>query len=577
VEVRVTDPSACYGDTVPLRPGAVDPVRATALAEAIEDGALVWDPAEEALFGPDPDVDVAALFAALDAAAAADGVGESDAAGADATGAAAGPRVVPTGLPQDVADPRVLVPQRMPSVEDMPPGPELARLLDEADVSAVGAYELVEAIAGWQRIASWAAARQAAAIMELSRRSQMQPIENRRRRVESMSPLRITATEVAARLAVTPSEGEGLAARARVWCTELPATWATLEAGRIDVRKAEVIADTLRGHTLELVRRVEAEVLEHAEEMTAPRLRRVIIRALHRLDPQTMAGKAENAKDNRYVRVTPARDGMAWLEAYLPAEDAAALQTAIEAAAAAMKRTNPDDGRTVAQRHADALAQMGWLALATGRLGGCGCGQTLDSQHRRAVSVQVTVPIGLLLGLDETNPAELAGYGPIPAEVARRLAAHGTWRRLLTDPASGTLLDYGRTRYDPPPDLVEHVHARDQRCRWPGCDKPAPACDTDHTVPYPQGPTAAGNLGPFCESQHIGKHHSRWKVSQPAPGRFEFISPTGHTYTVTPEPLAPTIDEDEQTAGDPDPPAAADPDPPNPANPLQPAADTPPF
>ena len=561
----MTDPSACYGDTVPLRPGAVDPARATALAEAIEDGALVWDPAEEALFGPDPEVDVDALFAALDAES-------GNAESSDV------PDRVPTGLPQDVADPRVLVPQRMPSVEDMPPGLELARLLHDAGLPDVGAYELVEVIAGWQRIASWAAARQAAAIMELSRRSQMQPTENGRR-VESMSPLRVTATEVAARLALTPSEGEGLAARARVWCTELPATWAALCAGRIDVRKAEVIADALRGHTLDLARQVEAEVLELAEQMTAPRLRRAIIRALHRLDPETMAGKAQNAKDNRYVRFTPAKDGMAWLEAYLPADDAAALQTAVDAAAAAMKRADPGDGRTLAQRRADALAQLGWLALATGRLGGCVCGQSLDGQHRRPVSVQVTVPIGLLLGLDDTHPAELAGYGPIPAEVARRLAAHGTWRRLLTDPASGTLLDYGRTRYDPPPDLVEHVHARDQRCRWPGCDKPAPACDTDHTIPYPDGPTAAGNLGPFCEPHHIGKHHSRWKASQPSPGRFEWTSPTGHTYTVTPEPLALTSDEyddpDPPTSADPDPPA--NPDSPGPATPLQPADDIPPF
>jgi hypothetical protein len=360
-----------------------------------------------------------------------------------------------------------------------------------------------------------------------------------------------------------------------VFCDDLPATGAALAQGRIDVRKAEVIADTLRGHDLALARRVEAEVLEHTETMTAPRLRRAIVRALHRLDPTTMAERAEKAADNRYVRFTPARDAMAWLEAYLPAEDAAALQSAIEAAAAAMKRTDPDDERTLAQRRADALAQMGWLALATGRLGGCPCGQRLDDQHRRPVAVQVTVPITMLLGLDDgqRQPAELAGYGPIPAETARRLAAHGTWRRLLTDPVSGALLDYGRTRYDPPPDLVEYVIARDRYCRFPGCEKPAPSCDVDHPVPYPEGPTAAGNLGPFCESEHIGKHHSQWRVSQPQPGRFEFVSPTGHAYSVTPEPLGPTL----EPGDDPDPPVSADPDPPVSAVPLSPAADIPPF
>jgi hypothetical protein len=555
--------AADYGCTVPVRPGAVDPARAAALAEAIEDGVVVWDPAEEALFGPDPQVDVRALFAALDA----------ESGGAPAADVPAG---VPTGVPEGVVDPRRLVPQRMPSVEDMPPGPGLARLLDAADLSGVGASELVETIAGWQRIGWWAAAQQAAAIIELSRRVEMQPVQDGRQ-VETVSRLRITAAEVAARLALTASEGERLAARARVWCTELPAGWAALERGRIDVRKAEVIADTLRGHTPELARRVAAEVLEHAERMTAPRLRRGIVRALHRLDPATMAAKAQHAMDNRDVRFTPARDGMAWSEAYLPAEDAAALQTAIEAAAAAINRADPGDGRTVSQRRADALAQLGWLALATGRLGGCGCGQWLDSQHRRPVAAQLTVPIGVLLGLDQRTPAELAGHGPIPAEVARRLAAHGTRRRLLTDPVSGTVLDHGRTRYQPPPDLVQHVHARDQRCRFPGCDKPAAGCDVDHTTPFPDGPTAAANLGPFCAPHHIGKHHNRWTANQPEPGRFEFTSPTAHSHTVTPEPLHPTPFLDQEHNDHPDPPNKTHPHPPHPANPLQTADHTPPF
>jgi hypothetical protein len=65
-------------------------------------------------------------------------------------------------------------------------------------------------------------------------------------------------------------------------------------------------------------------------------------------------------------------------------------------------------------------------------------------------------------------------------------------------------------------------------------------------------------------------------MRQPSPGRFEFISPTRHTHTVTPDPIGPTIDENEFTTGDPDPPNPANPDPPTTANPPQ-AADNPPF
>ncbi|HMG28750.1 MAG TPA: DUF222 domain-containing protein [Jiangellaceae bacterium] len=405
------------------------------------------------------------------------------------------------------------------------------------DPSGLGAYELVEAVAGWQRIASWAAAGQAAAVAELAGRVEMRPVVSGRV-IESMTPQRVAGLEVAARLRLPPAVGEALVARSVCLVQTLPGTHAALAEGRIDTRRAEVVADELGRHTPAVARRVEAEVLDRAEQLTAPRLRRALQRALHRVVPATMEQRHHDAASARQVTITAAADGMAWLEAYLPAEDAAALQAAVEAAAAAMKRTTPGDRRTLGQRRADALAQMGWTALSTGRLGGCPCGrgQRLDRRHRRPVTVQVTVAASTLLGLDE-QPGQLAGYGPVPASVARRLAAEGTWRRLLTDPVSGTVLDYGRTRYPPPPDLVDHLVARDRTCRWPGCDRPA-AAEIDHTTPYDQGgATAADDLGPFCKNHHIPKHHSRWRVRQPEPGRFEWTSPTGHTYTVTPEPI----------------------------------------
>ena len=112
-----------YGHVWPLAPGAVDPVRLDALVESIDAGAVVWDPAEEALFGPDLDVDVAVLFAAVDGA-------DSD---LTETPADAAPRSA------GVMDPSVLVPAHMPSVEGMSPTPELAALLDTAGLPDLGA------------------------------------------------------------------------------------------------------------------------------------------------------------------------------------------------------------------------------------------------------------------------------------------------------------------------------------------------------------------------------------------------------------------------------------------------------
>ncbi len=145
-------------------------------------------------------------------------------------------------------------------------------------------------------------------------------------------------------------------------------------------------------------------------------------------------------------------------------------------------------------------------------------------------------PLSTLLGLDDA-PGELAGHGPIPASVVRRLAADATWRRLLTDPASGALLDYGRTTYSPPAELADFVMARDRTCRFPGCRQPAHRCDLDHSRRYPEGPTCRDNLCVLCRSHHRLKHETEWRVEQRPNGVFVWTSPSGHRYIVEPEPL----------------------------------------
>ena len=143
--------------------------------------------------------------------------------------------------------------------------------------------------------------------------------------------------------------------------------------------------------------------------------------------------------------------------------------------------------------------------------------------------VQVTVPITMLMGLDE-QPGELAGHGPIPASLAREIAAGGTWRRLLTDPHSGVLLDHGRTTYTPPAGLADFVRARDVVCRFCTCGQPAARADLDHTVAYADGgPTSDRNLYAGCRHHHLGKTHAPgWHVDQHNDGRITWTTPIGH-------------------------------------------------
>jgi hypothetical protein len=151
----------------------------------------------------------------------------------------------------------------------------------------------------------------------------------------------------------------------------------------------------------------------------------------------------------------------------------------------------------------------------------------------------VTVALSTLLGLDD-QPGELDRFGPIPASVARRIAADptGTWRRLVTD-EHGQLIDHGRTTYRPPADLRQYVIARDQTCRFPGCQRSARRCDIDHIHDFATGGhTDATNLHPLCQRDHNCKHDAGWHAQRLPDGDTRWTSPSGRSY-VKPAPELP--------------------------------------
>ena len=103
----------------------------------------------------------------------------------------------------------------------------------------------------------------------------------------------------------------------------------------------------------------------------------------------------------------------------------------------------------------------------------------------------------------------------VPAMTAWALAAGGTWRRLVTDPASGVVIDVGRTRYRPPAGLADLVRARDRACVFPTCQTPAERCDIDHLTAWSQGGTTSlDNLATLCEAHHRLKHTPGWALTR---------------------------------------------------------------
>jgi hypothetical protein len=125
--------------------------------------------------------------------------------------------------------------------------------------------------------------------------------------------------------------------------------------------------------------------------------------------------------------------------------------------------------------------------------------------------VNVTVPVGTLLGVSE-EPGLLGGE-LIPAGLARRIAGEpgATWYRLLTD-AAGRFVELSTQGYAPTGPIERAVVARDQVCTWPGCRRAAVECELDHRVRFPRGATSSCNLHPLCKRHHRFKHSEGVRV-----------------------------------------------------------------
>lgn len=419
------------------------------------------------------------------------------------------------------------------------PGAELAALLTGLTPADVDDAALVELAAGWERIASWAAAAQASVLAEMVRRR------------EWSSDDEFLPSEIAARLSITgraASNKVDLAIR----LDHSPAVADALATGALDVAKATALTRSTAHLGLAAARTVQEAVLDRAPGMTCPQLRNAVRRAELVLDPRAAAERHERAKVERAVTLTPASDSMAWLTAYLPADDAMRVMTGIDLLARAGDCGDPDDDRGIDARRADALVDVFAHVLDTGTWYG-GDVDVAGSPGRgrrryRHPHLDVTASVTTLLGLDE-QPGELAGYGPIPATMARQIAARATWEPLLVDGRNGTMLARSGRCYRPAPVLEGDVVRRDVTCTFPGCRTPASRSDLDHIEPFdPQRPasdqTHHANLHALCRHHHRLKTHGSWLVERdPNSGITIWHAPTGHTYSRDPAVIDPSVSD----------------------------------
>ncbi|SOC51324.1 HNH endonuclease [Ornithinimicrobium cerasi] len=214
---------------------------------------------------------------------------------------------------------------------------------------------------------------------------------------------RAVADDLAAARKTSPYWGSRDLSSARALVEEMPRTLEALQAGTINSYQGRMITEA----TTCLDRADRAEVDERlAASLEGASSREIgsAVRALvYEVDPAGFVRRARRAAQDRGVSVRPAPDVMATLSARLPAPAAVACYKALRQHAVAARASG--DPRGLNQLMADEL-----VARLTGR----------------AVVDGIDVEVGLVMTDaavfgGASDAADLEGYGPIPAEMARDL------------------------------------------------------------------------------------------------------------------------------------------------------------
>jgi Domain of unknown function (DUF222) len=420
------------------------------------------------------------------------------------------------------------------------PGGRMAEFLGALDPAGLDTdTQALDLVVATDRLKAWADGLHLASVAEFARRPDAGPradplVVRAARRPLGRVARAFPGDELAAALRTSVRVGDQRVALACALAGRLPQTLAALAAGRLDYPRAAAMAHETTGCTDSHAAAAEASVLAVGRRATPSKFRNAVRRAVAQADPAAARAQAQRASQDHRVEFSPADQDAAELLAHLPAGDAAAIRTVLDAAANAMSRLRGET-RTLGQLRAAALAAPFWAALAAGHLDTATGPLALPTAHGQAPAVQL-----------DPSTGELRGYGPVTDRARRDLAARsGTGPRpvvrLVTPPTAAEAQEAAdcwpaEPGYRPSARLARHVLARDQHCVFPPCSCPAAHCDLDHTRPWPNGPTHPANLGPPCRRHHRLKQHPAVHLQQPQPGRFVWTMPTGHTYTNDKEP-----------------------------------------
>ncbi|GAA3162412.1 hypothetical protein GCM10010531_12770 [Blastococcus jejuensis] len=368
----------------------------------------------------------------------------------------------------------------------------------------------------------------------------------------------------AGELALVLNRGRGTARhlhhRALAWRENLPATYAALAAGDLDVARAGALADVLGSTRPELARAVEARLLPEAVDLSVARLRARALELLAELDAAAADQRREQAERRADVFLQPGADGMATLGAELSADEAAEAYAVIDQLARLAKADG--DPRPIAQvrtelfslllRRPGGPGQPGVAAQLTitatldslagaATTAGTVNGLAITAAHARELLTRIGA-----LGLHAPDGGSLT-FAVTDAD--GRLLATTTVAELLRVATTGCAEHPGADcgcpvlgapaathGYQPTDRQQTFTRTRDRTCRMPNCGQRVGWADLDHVVAHScGGPTTCTNLCCLCRSHHRLKTFAPgWHFVMEPDGTLHVTTPTGITRTTRP-------------------------------------------
>lgn len=429
-------------------------------------------------------------------------------------------------------------------LDAMPVGPALAALLASGHPALLAPDAQLAFAAATERLAAWVQSLQNTALVAYAGPAPRITHYDVVGRVEELVDVR--RSHLARRLLWSESMAHRRITTARTLHASLPQCADALSCGELSGLRAVALVESARALTsrIDAVLDVTAAGVERDDLVAARRclltafeakavsyacghdLSRTRSRAravAAHLDPEGLAWRrARAARDLTAVGLRHDEDCLSTLQATMPSELAIECLHAIDGVADDASRIEQELPAGVRRAHAlhglltgalpNGWRQEGARTALAHEAPVVEAAPTPDShgvRHgRMAARLNVTLDLATLLAL-RAGTAQLDGVGPMPAEVARRLAAspEAAIRWLVTDD-TGELLDISPRRYRIGTALRALITSRDGTCAEPHCSTPAERCEIDHVVPFDRGGTSTPeNLQPRCKRHHQVKTH----------------------------------------------------------------------